>query len=399
MKRRPTLLAIGLFALLALPACGDTDVNLGGSGGTGSDSGDSGESILSFLGPTDATPITPELVVVTWLIATNDLGDSPETMTYTLYRGDTKDFEVDEASANDTHNVQGGPTGNPSFSAGVGPNATHFFKVVAQDSRGNSLESVRVVSAHTPALYVAGEKDYVSDVASLAWAVVENGGTNTCLTCHDGSNFPANRLDLSSYDGLMNGIGDVNAPDSFVVAGDGDATWGNFSIRFSTFALAAEHAPFLDSGPLLKLLLKPWAEEGALELPDTSPPEFNDEVGNSSLYTATPDWIAETVAIQFFHASDPESVRYGLAPTLNDQLEYRVYGGVDSNSIDWLVPLATLVFPSFDPISGASVLFPLTDDSYTAIISWTENTGAFIVRAVDFLGNETVHDRELTIQR
>ena len=399
MKRHPSPFAIGLLALLTLPACGETDVNLGGSGGNGGDSGDSGESLLSFLGPTDAIPITPELVVVTWLTATNSLEDLPETMSYVLYRGDTKDFEIGQASANDTHNVQGGPSGNPSFPLSVSPNATHFFKVVASDSRGNSLESVNVVSAHTPSSFTAGEINYATDVATLAWTIVENGGANTCLTCHDGSNFPTNRLDLSSYDGLMNGIGDVTSPDSFVVAGDGDATWGLFGIRFSSPAVTTEHAPFFGSGPLLKVLLKPWADEGALEFPDTSPPEFNDEVGNSTLYTATPNWEAETVDIQFFHASDPESVRYGSSPTLDDQLEYRVHGGVDSNSIDWLVPLATLVFPSVDPISGADILFPLTDDSYTTVVNWAENTGTFIVRAVDFIGNETVHARELTIQR
>jgi hypothetical protein len=393
MKPRSSPFSIGLLALLALPACGTTDQNAGESGGgTNGDSGGSGDSTLFFLGPTDATPLSPELVAVAWLTATNSLEDSPETMSYILYRGDTENFEIGQASANDTHTLQGGPTGNPSLVVSVDFNATHFFKVVAQDSRGNSSESIRVVSAHTPDEYTSGELVYATDVAAMAWSVVENGGTNTCLTCHDGIDPPTNRLDLSTYTGLMNGIGDATAPDTFVVAGDGEATWGNFTARLSDIGLLTDHAPFLDSAPLLKLLLQPWADEGALEEPDTAPPFFDYVVGTEGLYTATPNWAAETVDIQFFHASDPESVLYGTSPTLNDQLEYRIYGGVDRNSIDWLTPLATLIFPT----NGE---FLLTDDSFEITLSWTENTGVFVVRAVDFIGNETVHDRELTIQR
>jgi len=322
-------------------------------------------------------------------------------MSYVLHRGDTEDFELGQALF--STDVQGGPTGNPSATVSVPPNATHFFKVVASDSRGNSLESVNVVSAHTPALYTSGEIDYAAHVAELAWNIQESGGgTNTCLTCHDGSNFPTNRLDLSSYDGLMNGVGDVNNPDSFIVAGDGDATWGLFTFRFMDPLNEMHHLPFTGSAFLLEAVLKPWADEGALELPDSSAPRFDKSPGNSTAYTATPNWEAETVDIQFYHALDPESVRYGSSPTLDDQLEYRIYGGVDKNSIDWLVPLATLVFPGgADGIEGNAddIFFPFTDFSYTTVISWTESAGTFIVRAVDFVGNETCHDAELTIQR
>ncbi|MCX8229398.1 MAG: hypothetical protein OTJ44_05525 [Planctomycetota bacterium] len=378
MKFAKVLAISGFIALsFSLFSCGE-------SAETEDDGGSNADITLSFQGPVDAYPLTATTALVSWLIATNTAGDSADSMTYTLYRGDTEDFDTSLTPSHDIWTISGTVTGNPSKAVAVNAAQHHFFKVKAADSHDNTVLSNRVVSTFPPEEPVTGSILYENNVEFL-WAVTDNLG-NTCMTCHDGSR-GSGTLDLSSYIGVMNGLGDAITPDSFTVPGDGGATWALFALGFTSNFI--EHFSFADHAPLFQITLSDWAEEGCLEYPEEVAPIFQfGQVGNGSHYYAEPDWNAETVTLHFFHAEDSESTPYG-SPTF-DHLEYVVYGGEDSNSIDWVTPLATV---------ARNTSFPTMDNEFSVTLPWTLPKGSFVIRAKDYVGNETINEKELTVQQ
>ena len=135
-------------------------------------------------------------------------------------------------------------------------------------------------------------------------------------------------------------------------------------------------------------MLIPWIDEGATETPDTTPPTFDPaELANPDLHSVE-ILDSDSVRVAFPHAMDPESMPY-VANMPGDHLEYRIYGGMDSNSIDWDNPLRVI----------NRLYFPLWKDSFEANVDWVHDYGVFVVRAVDLIGNQSLAEFELSVER
>lgn len=384
-----------LFALAAVPlSCGSSSSS-GGSSGTGG----SGDDItVNFAGPQAATPISSTKVVVSWLDASNSAGDPASSMTYEVYRSSALTLAdetlIGTTSPGVTSYVDSGLAGNG--------NQTYFYRVVALDVFENESVNNTVVSAHPPASVVSGTLNFTDDVLPLfsleGDTVLPGPEANiTCLDCHIPSGgVLATEADYSTYAGLVIGVGTSSSPDSWLSPGQGTATASEFLNRFWNYpgtpvdaatAHGASGAGYDTKTADLQAFadaLKDWANEGGLESEDTERPvmDFTD-IGNTT-YEASYDLGNDEVTITTFHASDPESQAFWP----NDQLMYRIYGGLTSNTIDWDTPLVETDRNIYAMDSDISITF-----SYSAA------TGVFVVRAVDFEGNESLNESELEVSR
>lgn len=321
----------------------------------------------SFLGIETADATSPTEVALAWSPASNASGPpDSDRMVYRIYRASSADAALTESALLAT--TAAGATSYLDVAAT--PFTAYFYRVEAVNSRGARSATRLLASAHTPSQWLPGSIDYPADIVPL-WSTTSLAG-NSCLSCHDGS--PAGgRLDLGSYEGVLVGVGSAAAPDSFVVPGDGAATWDEFRLRFSLNPF--EHLQF-NARPqdidAMEAPLTMWADEGALPAADGTPPRFAFEnPENADRYFGS--FVGDQVSITFFHASDPESVPFDGDTT--GQLEYHVYGGVDSTAIDWLNPLASTRSNDADANPTMTVLFP-----------WPHERGTFVVRAIDGAG-------------
>jgi len=380
-------LSLGLLALAGL-ACGSGGAS--GTAGAGASSGKKGSGpapIFAGVGTADA--LSPTEVAVSWSDAINGQGDpNPNLMVYHVFRAFDSGTVLLESSL-----IHVTPPGVTSFvDRDVPPSTTIFYRVVAFDPAGRRSTSARLATARTPFPYGPGLVDYNRDVAGL-WASSTLQGGQTCLDCHTSPG--AGRLDLSTWEGVNIGTGTLADPDSFVVAYDGEATWAEFLLRFTAHSIP--HHDFLINPTVLATfepVLKSWVAEGALEFPDSSPPIFRfEDIGNAGLYFG--EFVNfNTVRVTWFHADDPESLPF--TGSTENQLDYRVYAGRTSQTIDWANPVAEIRSPEKTPQAPTvSVEF-----------NWPFDTVAIVVRAVDAAGrstgqirNESINEREIQLAR
>lgn len=387
-----------LLALAVLPmSCGSSSSS-GNSGGTGG----SGDDItVNFSGPQSASPISSTKVVISWLDASNSAGDPASSMSYKVYRSSSLTLSDETLIGTTSPGVTSYVDTGLSGSGGQ----THFYRVIASDVYGNLSVNTNVVSAHPPANVTSGSIDYTDDILPLfsLEGTVNLPGPGpaaliNCLDCHaPGSTILQAEADYSSYDGLVIGTGTTGSPDTWLSPGDGSSTAADFLNRFWTYPgspvdAAVAHGSPAGAGYDTKTAelqtfannLSDWANEGGLPAVDNARPvmDFTD-IGNTT-YEATYDLGNDEVTIDTFHASDPES----QAGWTNDQLMYRVYGGLTSNTIDWDTPL----------VETDRNIYPM-DSDISITFSYTGATGVFVVRAVDFEGNETLNEAELQVSR
>jgi hypothetical protein len=227
--------------------------------------------------------------------------------------------------------------------------------------------------------------DYATTVEPL-WSLFDKSGTNTCLDCHDGV---TTKPDLTSWKGLMIGVGSETYPNSFITPTQGQASFKEAIVRIINHpASFPYHKQWKLHKTTFQSVLIPWIDEGATEASDVTPPVFDPaELADSALYSIRIE-DANRVEVSFPHASDPESMPFvGSLP--GDHLEYRVYGGMDANSIDWDTPLRKL----------DRLYFPFWKSSFDLSVDWPHDTGVFVVRAVDLIGNQSLAEVELSIER
>lgn len=393
------LVAAALLAVLASLACGPSGGS--SSAASGAASGAGSPPLFGGIGTADA--ISPTEVVLSWPAAVNPTGaPNPGSMLYRIYRAfDPQTVQLESAFLHQT------PAGVTSYAdKGLPPFTTIYYRVVAVNTRGLRSNSSAVASARTPSTYMGGTMQYHVDVEPL-WQTASPSGA-TCLSCHNGS-AAGGRLNLSTYAGVMVGTGTQQAPNSFVVPYDGDATWSEFVLRFT--ANPVEHLQYLPVASSIRAfepVLDAWTFEGALEEPDPLPPVFAfDLIENAGKYFA--QWVDhDTVRVSFFHASDPESLPFSGRTT--GQLEYQVFAGASSSTIDWLEPVATVMSPDKN-----------TTPVITAEFDWAFDTVAIVVRALDASGrsvevpppgdpdyltklalrwrNQSVNEREIRLRR
>jgi hypothetical protein len=234
-------------------------------------------------------------------------------------------------------------------------NTTWYYSVVAIDSDGEISNNVEVEIARTPSAYAPGTMSFDNDVLPM-FSAIENptgitdssNNVQNCLSCHSGSG-AAGGMDLSTLEGILAGVGTPSNPDSFIIPFLGDDSYTEFRARFTAGTLfdqgsaLSNHLDYLltpGGDPGLEDLAVPirnWAFEGALPTPDSTPPVFEfANVNNAGLYYGR--FIDfDTVRLYVPHASDPESIP--INGSLAGQIDYVVYAGTTSNTIDWDHPV------------------------------------------------------------
>ncbi len=381
-----------LFSALALGACDPGPSGLGGGlgggfgsgaggsnwGGPGTDDGGGGGTTptLTFDGPINADPATPTSVAVQWHAASVNTS-TPEAIAYDVFRADAVDMLSESLIAT----VDDGAT---SFvDSNLTDGQTYFYRVVARTTDLAS-DNADVVSAHLPQIPAAG-LDYATTIEPL-WSMFDHSGTYTCLDCHDGVNA---KLDLTSWEGLVIGVGSADYPNSFIIPTQGRASFSEGIRRLLSYPKAmVAHRRWRYAQPVYDTNLVQWINEGAQPEPDVTPPTFDAADFADPAKFSIEIFNDERFKLRFPHASDPESTPY-INNTPGDHLEYLIYGGMDSNSIDWENPLRKvrrLHFPHWKPKYEISVL-------------WPHDHGVFVVRAVDLLGNQSLEEAELVIER
>ncbi len=398
----PRTLILGLVALIPV-ACGGS-----GATATASAGATSGIGIPpAFEGVGSADAISPTEVVVSWPKAIGGSNSASNQMRYRIYRGigPSGPTTVLQPTAL-VHSTGPGELNwvDNDNGAGLPPYTTIYYRVEAIDSDGDVARNALVTTARTPSLYQPGSADYFTDVEPL-WSTPEpNNPTVTCVSCHDGVNPAGGRLDLSTPEGVLAGIGTPSAPDSFIIAYDGDGTWNEFTFRFVQHPV--EHGAYFAAPAAIMAFQTPlssWVLEGALTVPDSTPPVFRfDDIANAGKYHARfIDY--QTAEVTWFHADDPESLP-ATGSTLG-QLEYHVYAGSSSETIDWDNPVVDVFSTEKTP----------SNDTMTATFPWTGNQVTIVVRAFDASGravdpndplqaplrrrNMSVNEREIHIQR
>lgn len=377
MSQRGFLPVAGLVVLGF--ACSNHSGSGNGSGSAGSGANGGGSVTLTFAGPIGAAPSAHDAVRVHWQVAENSLGDPASSMRYTVLRGTS-------LAMTDAVEVASLAGGESFEDTGLLDDITYFYRVVAADDRGNEVSSEELVSAHLPRI-PPPPIDYQSEIDPLWATALGRDGQTACIDCHfDGAQTGYGFLSLSSWERLMIGTGSPGKPNSFVVEGESKATAKEFLARFEAATpQAPEHRLWKFSADLFLPEVRHWLDEGAHSSPDLSRPTFDFfDLQNQARYSVTEHGDG-TVTVNFPHAEDPESEPY--RGTINDHLEYRVYGGRNSNSIDWRNPVAVL----------ERYNFPKSDPSYGLRFDWALPTGTFVVRAVDYTGNVTLDERELVI--
>jgi len=379
MRRLDPLILAVLGLTLALSGCKNRSGSSSGStgGGASGGSGGGGTVRLDFDGPLDAAPSAGDSVEVSWTIATNSIGDPASSMRYTVYRGTQSDMS-DEA-------IVLGPAAQTSMvDTGLLDDVTYFYRVVANDSAGNQSDNDQLVSAHLPAI-PPPPIDYDAEVGNLWSSVPARDGTTVCIDCHhDGMGYGF--LSLESWERLMIGVGTPSKPNSFVIEGKSKATGAAFvEAYFDANNPVPEHGAWRFKREFFLPEVQLWIDEGARPVPDLTRPAFDFmDLQNQARYSATDNGDG-TVWVNFPHASDPDSEPY--RGTVNDHLRYHVYGGADSNSIDWRNPVAVVNRYNFKK----------TESSYGVRFPWAFETGVFVVRAYDYTRNATLNEREVSL--
>ena len=381
---RLNLTPVFFTILLALGACdhgpsgGSFGSGAGGSnwGGPGTGGGGGGTSPeLAFDGPISATPSTPTSVALEWHTA-SVVNATAAPIQYDVFRAESADMsgEVLITSLTDATSFD-----DPGLTDGK----TYFYRILAHTTDLAS-DNADVVSAHLPTIPSLGI-DYATTIEPL-WSTLDRTGQYTCLECHNGVD---SKLDLTSFEGLMAGVGSAAYPDSFIIPSLGEDSFKDAIARIRTYPKALPaHKAWKQSAALFEANLIPWINEGAHQTPDTTPPTFMEADFADPEKFSIEVFNAERFKLRFPHAYDPESTPY-INNTPGDHLEYRIYGGMDSNSIDWENPLRVvkrLYFPHWKP-------------KYEITVLWPHDEGVFVVRAVDFRGNQSLEEAELVISR
>ncbi|MBC8370223.1 MAG: hypothetical protein H8E25_09490 [Planctomycetes bacterium] len=389
----------GLLAVLPIAvSCGPSLIS--DPNGAGSSASGATESTFSrqteyevnpsilFSGVTDATAINPNEIQVTWSDAMY-FGEGQEgsaaAMSYVIFRSNTL-----RGTLNDDGIIAITDPGVTSFlDSGLLDNQTWFYSVVALDPDNTISNNVQVSTSRTPSEYAEGTMDVTRDILPLFNTIVDLNTGNSCTSCHSTGNAMGG-LDLSTFQGLRVGIGSGNNPDSFIIPFMGDVSWSEFVSRFRSGSFfdpdsaLSNHMPFLlapDGGtPLiagdgiidLNLPIHNWADEGALEFPDSTPPVFEfAAVQIASLYYGEFSDF-HTLSITIPHATDMPG-----AEPLAGEIDYVVYAGVDSNSIDWDHPVKVKTL-SVNEASAQSINIDF---------NWNESTRlVVVVRPMDAAG-------------
>lgn len=370
-----------ILAVLGLALASSGCKNRSGSSGSGSTGGGAtgggGAVTLSFAGPIEAAPSAGDTVEVRWAIATNSAGDSPSSMLYSVYRSTQRDLS-DESLVTDR------VAQNSLLDTGLLDDISYYYRVVAHDPAGNSSDGSGLVSAHLPAI-PPPPIDYDTQVGNLWSSVVARDGKSVCTDCHhDGTNYGF--LSLESWERLMIGTGTPEKPDGLIIEGKSKPSGAAFVDAFyNTTNPVPEHGAWRFKREFYLPEVQIWIDEGARPVPDVSRPAFDFlDMQNQARYSVTDNGDG-TVWVNFPHASDPESEPY--RGTVNDHLEYHVYAGIDSVSIDWRNPVAVVERYNFKK----------TENSYGVRFPWAFETGVFVVRAYDYTGNATLNERELIL--
>lgn len=337
------------LSLFAIGACGNSPSGSNNSGGGGT------PPTIDFAGPTDAAPASYTSIAVQWnaAVVTNPL---PGIIYYDVYRAESAGMASEILAAT----ISDGALSM--VDSGLADDTTYFYRVLARTDEVAS-DNADVVSANLPATVPTG-MEYATTVEPL-WSRLDDTGTYTCLTCHD-SNASIAKMDLTSWEGLVIGIGTAAKPKSFVIPTFGKQSLLNALTRIQDHSLSlAYHKLWRSQAAAFQAGLMPWIDEGATEFPDTTAPEFNPvDLADASLHFLTQNG-ANKVTLNFPHASDPES-----EPFLNlaaDHLEYHVFVGLDSNSIDWGTPAAKV----------KRLYFKNENATFAVNVNWAHNTGVF----------------------
>jgi hypothetical protein len=378
---RSALPFFSLALLAVLPACGSggSQTNLG----VGAASADAGQPTtdIRFEGVSTADAINPSEITLSWQPAVIvSTGSGSEQMRYHVYRGLTEALAQLDSSFIGTTNQ-----GADSFvDAGLPDSTTIFYRVVAMDIDERTSITTEVASAHTPAEYGPGSVDFAADILPL-WEIPMPGDANTdCLSCHTTPG--VGMLDLSTLNGVLAGVGTLASPDSFVIPYQGEASWSEFLSRMTVYPNFFSHAAYFAEPTGLASIEVPlmaWTAEGALAAPDSTPPVF--EFGSSETagrYYG--DFTAfDTITVTYPHAVDPESLPFNGSRA--GQLEYAIYAGVDSNSINWDKPVAI----------GKVDLATENDPTISTSFEWLESDSLIVVvRPLDASGRGVTFDFE-----
>jgi hypothetical protein len=357
----------GLVAVLPLvvscgPSLSEDGTGSASSGSTGSTfSRQTDYSVnlnIDFAGIADASAISPSEVLISWGDAMFiDEPASASGMRYVIFRGLTP-----QAPLRDIGQIaitgQGELTFTDDFSDLENPppldNTTWYYSVVAiADERISN--NVQVAIARTPSAYAPGTMSFYDDVLPLFTSIKNpSDATQNCLSCHSTGN-AAGGMDLSTLEGILAGVGTPANPNSFIIPFLGDDSYTEFRARFTSGSLFDQnsarfnHIDYVvapDGGTPevgdgledLELPIRNWAFEGALPTPDATPPVFEfADVYNAGLYYG--NFINfNTVRLYVPHASDPESMP--VNGSIAGQIDYVVYAGETSNTIDWDHPIA-----------------------------------------------------------
>ncbi|MDP6850172.1 MAG: hypothetical protein QGH51_04385 [Planctomycetota bacterium] len=361
----PILLSV---LLAVFPACIGTDGPGSGSSGSGASSG--GNIGPGFDGITLADALSTSTVSLSWPQAVGASPAASANVKYHIYRGST----AAEAQLDSSFIASTSPgittfvdTGLEGFEF-----STLFYRVTAEDAEGALTDSMKVASARLPSPYSAGSQLYSPTIEDLWQTAEPNGSSQTCATCHTSGN----SLDMSSYQSLL-------ASASFIVPYDGETTWNEFVLGFVDNPIS--HFGYW-SDPSLVLAIKDplssWINEGALEFGDNTPPVFQfDNIENAGKYFGETGPFFGEMTVSWFNASDPESLPLSGDPT--GQLEYHVYAGLTSDTIDWLNPI-NLQGEGTNPYYKE--LFSTGADLMSYTFAWPDNRCVAIIRALDASG-------------
>lgn len=380
MRSALPISALGLLALLPV-ACGSSGSGAGAAAGAASAGVGIGTSDILFPGVTSADAINPSEVTVTWpnaVIAQTTGGSA--TMRYRIYRAlDAETVLLDSSLVATTE------PGVTSFvDVGLPDNTTLYYRVVALDTDERFSLSTSVANARTPAEYGPGTIDYTTAILPLWSTEMPGNPGTTCLTCHTTPG--AGRLDLSTLEGALAGLGTLANPDSFIIPYLGEESWAEFLARMTAFPNFFQHVNYLTAPEGLAAMEEPlqaWISEGALATPDGLPPifEFGNEALAGTYFGRFLDF--DTVEVTFPHASDPESLPAN--GSVAGQLEYAVYAGTTSETINWDKPVALIIVDQIQAMN----------DTVSGTFDWTESDSLVaIIRPLDASGRSVAFDLE-----
>jgi hypothetical protein len=313
---------------------------------------------IVFAGITEASAISPNEVLIGWADAMfSGDAESAAGMRYVVFRGLQQQITLQDIGQIAITN-QGALTFTDDFSdlpqSDQLDNTTWYYSVVAIDADDSISENVQFSVARTPSAYAPGTMSFYDDVLPLFTAIKNPSNANQdCLSCHSTGN-ASGGMDLSSLDGILAGVGTSANPDSFIIPFLGNASVAEFKERFARFdpfdpnGAWEAHKHYIlntdggtpeagDGYEDLMLPIRNWAFEGALPELDSTPPvfEFANVINAGLYYGKFIDF--DTVRLYVPHASDPESIP--VNGSLAGQIDYVVYAGETSNTIDWDHPI------------------------------------------------------------